>query len=250
MTVGSEVGSGRRTIRGTGEVIRALAAGSVGNFVEWYDFAIYSYSVPVIATLFFPKGNASAAVISAFALYGVAFLARLLGGIFWGQPGRLDRPPQRAGGDRAPHGRWNNAHRLLADRRSGGFVCPGTARRSASGSGVLGAMVGQLFVALPWSFVVSVVVVTLVEIFPTRVRYSGASVGYNAAYAIFGGSAPLVASFLVVRTGSDISLAVYLVAVAVVVLLAVFALPEPRGLSPLQEGEERRESFATGARSS
>ncbi len=105
-------------------------------------------------------------------------------------------------------------------------------------------MVGQLFVALPWSFVVSVVVVTLVEIFPTRVRYSGASVGYNAAYAIFGGSAPLVASFLVVRTGSDISLAVYLVAVAVVVLLAVFALPEPRGLSPLQEGEELRNRSA------
>src|SRR5919206_501063 len=69
------------------EAIRALTAGSIGNFVEWYDFALYSYSVPVIATVFFPPGDRTAAVLSAFALYGVAFLARPLGGVFWGNLG-------------------------------------------------------------------------------------------------------------------------------------------------------------------
>ena len=44
-------------VRTTGGALRALAAGCVGNFVEWYDFAIYSYSVTIIATLFFPDGQ-------------------------------------------------------------------------------------------------------------------------------------------------------------------------------------------------
>ena len=63
------------------EALRALSAGSIGNFVEWYDFVIHSYSVPIIATVFFPEGNRTAAILSAFALYGVAFLARPLGGL-------------------------------------------------------------------------------------------------------------------------------------------------------------------------
>jgi hypothetical protein len=79
--------SGAGEIRSTGGVMRALAAGCVGNFVEWYDFAIYSYSVTIIATLFFPAGNRAAAIIAAFALYGVAFLARPVGGLFWGSLG-------------------------------------------------------------------------------------------------------------------------------------------------------------------
>ncbi len=66
---------------------RQVRAGCVGNFVEWYDFAIYSYSVTIIATLFFPEGNRAAAIIAAFALYGVAFLARPVGGVFWGNLG-------------------------------------------------------------------------------------------------------------------------------------------------------------------
>src|ERR671910_1288651 len=79
--------SGAGEIRSTGGVMKALAAGCVGNFVEWYDFAIYSYSVTIIATLFSPAGNRAAAIIAAFALYGVAFLARPVGGVFWGNLG-------------------------------------------------------------------------------------------------------------------------------------------------------------------
>src|SRR5829696_9944824 len=80
-------GRGEPPLRSTGEALRALSAGCIGNFVEWYDFAIYSYSVPIIATVFFPPGDRTTAVIAAFALYGVAFLARPLGGVFWGNLG-------------------------------------------------------------------------------------------------------------------------------------------------------------------
>jgi MFS transporter, MHS family, proline/betaine transporter len=111
------------------------------------------------------------------------------------------------------------------------------------------AIVGQLLVALPWSFVVSAVVVIIVEIFPTRVRYSGASIGYNLGYMIFGGTAPIVATYLVTATGSDAAPAIYLIVVALLVFPAVFLLPETRGLSLLREGEGRPEvgPDATGA---
>ena len=134
-----------------------------------------------------------------------------------------------------------------------GFIVLSVPGYALAGSGGLGtAILGQLLVVLPWSFVVSAVVVTQVEIFPTRVRYSGASIGYNAAYMIFGGTAPLVATFLVSQTGSNIAPAVYLVVVAAIVFFAVLALPETRGLSLLREGEGRPESVlgTTGARPS
>ena len=107
------------------------------------------------------------------------------------------------------------------------------------------AILGQLLVALPWSFVVSAVVVIIVEIFPTRVRYSGASIGYNLGYMIFGGSAPLVATALVSATGSDIAPAIYLVVVALLVLPAIFLLPETRGLSLLRDADKAGPAGAT-----
>ena len=110
--------------RSTGGAIRAFAAGCVGNFVEWYDFAIYSYSVPIIATLFFPEGNRAAAILSAFALYGVAFLARPVGGVFWGNLGDRIGPPEHARRDSPHHGRRNDAHRPPAHLREIGILAP------------------------------------------------------------------------------------------------------------------------------
>jgi MHS family proline/betaine transporter-like MFS transporter len=54
------------------------------------------------------------------------------------------------------------------------------------------------------------------EIFPTRVRYTALSVGYNIAVAIFGGFAPFIATFLVRETGSSYAPAFYVIAAAVV----------------------------------
>jgi len=108
----------------------------------------------------------------------------------------------------------------------------------ASSGNFFGAIVGQLLVALPWSFVVSAVVVIIVEIFPTRVRYSGASIGYNLGYMIFGGTAPSVATFLVSATGSSTAPAIYLIVVALLVLPAIFLLPETRGYDLLRGADK------------
>lgn len=439
---GSEIGSTR-------EALRALSAASIGNFVEWYDFAIYSYSVPIIATIFFPPGDRTTAVIAAFALYGVAFLARPLGGVFWGNLGdkvgrrntlaavilimggatmligllptydtigllaptllavlrlvqgfsgggeftgstsfiteyapenrrglyaatsatfttlpsilggltvlaftaalpedayaswgwripfliggplalvglfirlRMQETPAFRRIERAEHVEAMPVREAIRDHfknimlvfaiasLSGlgaytigtyfvtylvetigltqttailansaafivsiplvplvgllgdqigrkpllyigtvGFIVLSVPGYALAGSGGLGtAILGQLLVVLPWSFVVSAVVVIQVEIFPTRVRYSGASIGYNAAYMIFGGTAPLVATYLVLQTDSNIAPAIYLVAVAVLVLLVVLALPETSRLSLLREGEGQPEGASLG----
>src|SRR5712672_1446724 len=54
------------------------------------------------------------------------------------------------------------------------------------------------------------------ELFPTRVRYTALSVGYNIAVAIFGGFAPFIATFLVHETGSSYAPAFYVIAAAIV----------------------------------
>ncbi|MFI7165500.1 MULTISPECIES: MFS transporter [Rhodococcus] len=83
----TETSPGRRSARR-----RALIAGATGNIVEWFDFTIYGFTAAVLATVFFPPEFGSGALLATFALYGVAFLARPAGGIFFGRLGdRLGR---------------------------------------------------------------------------------------------------------------------------------------------------------------
>ena len=57
---------------------------SSGQFVEFYDFAIYGFSTVAIAEAYFPSEGGVVGILSAFAVYGVAFVARPLGGLFFG----------------------------------------------------------------------------------------------------------------------------------------------------------------------
>jgi MFS transporter, MHS family, proline/betaine transporter len=67
-----------------GPMKRTLGAASIGNFREIYDFAVFGFSVPFIAAHFFPGTDASAALLSTFAVYAVAFFARPIGGLLFG----------------------------------------------------------------------------------------------------------------------------------------------------------------------
>ena len=73
---------------------RVLYSAALGQFVEWYDFVVYAYSATVIAKLFFPTADPSTALLSAFAVYGVGFVMRPLGGFIFGSLG--DRYGRRA----------------------------------------------------------------------------------------------------------------------------------------------------------
>jgi MHS family proline/betaine transporter-like MFS transporter len=65
----------------------AVAAAVVGNVLEWYDFAVYSFLAAIIGRNFFPSGDPSAEILSSFAVFGIGFLARPLGGIVIGRLG-------------------------------------------------------------------------------------------------------------------------------------------------------------------
>ncbi|MFI6578287.1 MFS transporter [Nocardiopsis sp. NPDC050513] len=67
------------------------------------------------------------------------------------------------------------------------------------------------------------------ELFSTRVRYSGASVGYQLASIVAGGLAPLIATALLAAFGSSLPVALYLTAMCAVTLVAVAVSRETRG---------------------
>ena len=66
----------------------------------------------------------------------------------------------------------------------------------------------------------------LSEIFPTNVRYSGFAFTFNSANALFGGTAPFVATWLISVTGNKLAPAWMLVAAAVVALVAMLSSRE------------------------
>ncbi|WP_122454811.1 MFS transporter [Pseudomonas viridiflava] len=63
---------------------RTLAVGAIGNFGEIYDFAVFGFSIPILSVHFFPGTDRTAALLSTFAVYAVAFVARPLGGLMFG----------------------------------------------------------------------------------------------------------------------------------------------------------------------
>ena len=64
------------------------------------------------------------------------------------------------------------------------------------------------------------------ELFATRVRSSGYSIGYNVSVALFGGTAPYVATWLVARTGNELAPAYYVIVAALVTLITVLTMRE------------------------
>lgn len=75
---------------------RALVAGSVGNFIEWYEFGVYGYFATVIAARFFtPEGGSEVeALVKTYASFALAFFFRPVGAALFGRLGdRVGRRP-------------------------------------------------------------------------------------------------------------------------------------------------------------
>src|SRR3954471_15019934 len=68
---------------------RVIIASSVGTIFEWYDFYLYAILAPFFASLFFPPGNQTAALLGAFGAYAAGFLVRPFGAIIFGRIGDL-----------------------------------------------------------------------------------------------------------------------------------------------------------------
>ncbi|WP_219463001.1 MFS transporter [Nonomuraea rhizosphaerae] len=75
---------------------RALVAGSIGNFIEWYEFGVYGYFATVIAANFFTPDGATdvEALVKTYASFALAFFFRPLGAALFGRLGdRIGRKP-------------------------------------------------------------------------------------------------------------------------------------------------------------
>ncbi|MDB5544772.1 MAG: major facilitator superfamily 1 [Hyphomicrobiales bacterium] len=67
---------------------RVLIASLIGTTIEFYDFYVYATAaVLVFPYLFFPPGNDTVALLSSFAIFGSAMVARPVGAIFFGHIG-------------------------------------------------------------------------------------------------------------------------------------------------------------------
>ena len=63
---------------------RAVAAASIGNALEWYDFSVYAFFAVYIGRNFFSQDDAAAQLLQAFMLFGLGFVARPLGALILG----------------------------------------------------------------------------------------------------------------------------------------------------------------------
>src|SRR5262249_45189907 len=64
--------------------LRTALAGLIGNVLEWFDFAVYGYFATDIGRQFFPRSSAPAQQLLAFAVFGLGFIARPIGGLVLG----------------------------------------------------------------------------------------------------------------------------------------------------------------------
>ena len=64
------------------------------------------------------------------------------------------------------------------------------------------------------------------ELFGTRVRYTGASLGYQLSSVLAGGLSPLIATELLRRTGSSWPIAIYIIGISLITTISVFLASE------------------------
>jgi MFS transporter, MHS family, proline/betaine transporter len=83
----SDIILSRRKDNKTHEFLKTIA-GVAGNILEWYDFAVFGYFSDVLGRVFFPPNQEGhSAMIESFAVFGLAFLCRPIGGMILGYIG-------------------------------------------------------------------------------------------------------------------------------------------------------------------
>src|SRR6516225_8180513 len=65
--------------------VAAIVAASIGNALEWFDFAVYGFFALTISKLFFPVGDQATSLLLTFGTFGVTFFMRPLGAIVLGR---------------------------------------------------------------------------------------------------------------------------------------------------------------------
>jgi len=91
------------------------------------------------------------------------------------------------------------------------------------------ALLGQTLLGMNYGFFWGAFGIAVVEMFPTRTRVTGATMSFNIGYTIFGGTAPFIGTWLLLRTGDNLAPAYYIIAVSVMALFAAATMCETAG---------------------
>ena len=96
-----------------------------------------------------------------------------------------------------------------------------------NGASMVGIVAGVVLLSVSLALGLTIAPILFAEIFPVRVRYSGSSIAYNLSQMVFGGTAPLFATYLVASTGDKLSPAYYVSIVGLLAFIATyFFMPE------------------------
>ncbi|RAJ59071.1 MHS family proline/betaine transporter-like MFS transporter [Streptomyces sp. Amel2xB2] len=105
------------------------------------------------------------------------------------------------------------------------------------GTGLPGALAGSSVLGMLVAVIGTSNVPAMVEMFPGQLRASGSAIGYTAAYVLFGGTAPFVATGLVSVLGTPLAPGLYLMSLAALSgLVVVFFFRETRHLPLTRTG--------------
>jgi MHS family proline/betaine transporter-like MFS transporter len=69
---------------GEKNIVRLIVATSIGNALEWYDITVYGYFAIYVSKAFFPNDDQATSLLLTFGTFGLAYLARPIGGLMLG----------------------------------------------------------------------------------------------------------------------------------------------------------------------
>ncbi|MGB2948671.1 MAG: MFS transporter [Rhodococcus sp. (in: high G+C Gram-positive bacteria)] len=98
-------------------------------------------------------------------------------------------------------------------------------------TGLVGQSIALLGLGLLLVTMTSCISSTLPALFPTQVRYGGFAIGYNLSTSLFGGTAPLILTFLIDKTGSNLIPGWYMMLAAAITFVPILLMPETAGRS-------------------
>ena len=132
-----------------------------------------------------------------------------------------------------------------------GFIVLSVPAYLLIGSGVVGVVIGMIPLGLLMVMFLGTEPSTLPALFPGPYRYGGFAIAYNISVSLFGGTAPLVEALLIDRTHNNLVPAYYLIAAAIVSLVAIWFMYETarksiRGTAVPGSPEQEREAAAAG----
>ncbi|MCA0199860.1 MAG: MFS transporter [Proteobacteria bacterium] len=91
------------------------------------------------------------------------------------------------------------------------------------------ALLGQTLLGMNYGFFWGAFGIAVVEMFPARTRVTGATMSFNIGYTLFGGTAPFIGTWLLLKTADNLSPAYYIVAVSALALFAAVTMRETAG---------------------